>query len=274
MSKLYFFIAFAFTGLVSSAQTITIPDTNFKAKLLQASTTNYIATDFSNNSIKIDINDDGEIQLNEVLGVEDLNLDSCNISSFEGIQNFSNLTVLRCSDNLMSELNLCGTSVFYLFCDNAPNLTTINLKNNVISQTAWQEPPFPPFFVWNLPSLQYICADAAEMAEVYGYFSTTTTNTLTYSSDCDTTNCSSLLTTLNQVRNSVISIYPNPATTVLNIKLDAEIKSVSIYNTLGQIVQEHLSSNKTIDVSVLKTGSYFIKIISDKGTVSSKFIKE
>jgi hypothetical protein len=31
---------------------------------------------------------------------------------------------------------------------------------------------------------------------------------------------------------------------------------------------------KTIAVSALKTGTYFIKVISEKGTANGKFIKE
>lgn len=45
------------------AQIVNIPDTNFKAKLLAANTTNSIAADSFNNNIKIDINNNGEIEV-------------------------------------------------------------------------------------------------------------------------------------------------------------------------------------------------------------------
>ncbi len=72
------------------------------------------------------------------------------------------------------------------------------------------------------------------------------------------------------------NIYPNPAKDVINLatKSGATISSLSIYNTLGQLVQVITSPNKTIDVSELKSGNYFLKIISEKGTSSSKFVKE
>ena len=74
------------------------------------------------------------------------------------------------------------------------------------------------------------------------------------------------------------SIYPNPAADVLNIqsKKQAAISSVSIYNTLGQLVlvSTNLRQNKTIDVSALKTGNYFIKVDSNEGTSNAKFIKK
>lgn len=43
---------------------------------------------------------------------------------------------------------------------------------------------------------------------------------------------------------------------------------------LGQLVQVNTNPNETIDVSALKTGTYFIRFVSDKGTASAKFIKE
>jgi len=49
---------------------------------------------------------------------------------------------------------------------------------------------------------------------------------------------------------------------------------MSIYNTIGQQVLVVTNPNNSIDVSSLKTGSYFIKVVSDKGTSSGKFMKE
>jgi Leucine-rich repeat (LRR) protein len=74
------------------------------------------------------------------------------------------------------------------------------------------------------------------------------------------------------------TLYPNPAKEVLNISSNEsiEIKSISIYNTLGQLVLviPNAENVSKIDVSNLITGNYFIKINSDKGTSSAGFIKE
>ena len=75
---------------------------------------------------------------------------------------------------------------------------------------------------------------------------------------------------------NLFSLSPVPAKNVLTIttKQAIEINSISIYNTLGQLVQVITNPNETIDVSGLKTGSYFIKIVSEKGTAIGKFVKE
>ncbi len=75
-----------------------------------------------------------------------------------------------------------------------------------------------------------------------------------------------------------VSVYPIPATTVLNIsaKSTIEIQSIAIYDVLGQLVLVIPNAEKTtsVDISILRTGNYFIKIKSDKGSSSLKFIKD
>jgi len=74
------------------------------------------------------------------------------------------------------------------------------------------------------------------------------------------------------------SLYPNPVSNILNItsKETIEISSINIYNTLGQLVLviPNAQETKTVDVSSLTSGNYFIKINSDKGTSNTKFIKQ
>jgi uncharacterized repeat protein (TIGR01451 family) len=76
--------------------------------------------------------------------------------------------------------------------------------------------------------------------------------------------------------NSVFSLSPVPTKDRLTIstKQDVVMSSINIYNTLGQLVQVNTNPSDTIDVSSLKTGSYFIKIVSDKGSATGKFVKE
>jgi len=78
--------------------------------------------------------------------------------------------------------------------------------------------------------------------------------------------------------NDYFTLFPNPVKEVLNIKNNEIIgvKSVAIYNTLGQLVLVYTNAANlsALDVSQLKTGTYFIKLATDKGAASQKFIKE
>jgi Leucine-rich repeat (LRR) protein len=73
-------------------------------------------------------------------------------------------------------------------------------------------------------------------------------------------------------------VYPIPAKRILNIenKGSINVKKINIYDILGQIVLtiSNPESVSTIDVSNLKTGTYFIKVVTDIGTANRKFLKE
>lgn len=71
-------------------------------------------------------------------------------------------------------------------------------------------------------------------------------------------------------------VFPNPAKDILNIKAkqEIEISSVTIYTMLGQIIQTIMQPSNTINVSDLKTGNYFLKVTTEKGTSTTKFIKD
>jgi hypothetical protein len=72
-------------------------------------------------------------------------------------------------------------------------------------------------------------------------------------------------------------VYPIPADEVLNISAiqNVEIQSIAVYDILGQMVLAlpNIKDTSKIDVSNLSSGNYFIKIKSDKGSSSVKFIK-
>lgn len=74
------------------------------------------------------------------------------------------------------------------------------------------------------------------------------------------------------------TIYPNPAEYTLNISKNSEIevKSYSIYNSIGQLIMVQLGENETqsIDISNLKIGNYFVRIFTDKGISNLRFIKK
>lgn len=70
------------------------------------------------------------------------------------------------------------------------------------------------------------------------------------------------------------TIYPNPATEVLNIELqnDATLENVTIYNNLGQKIKT--VKQNTVDVSTLAKGLYFVEVTTNQGKASKKIIVE
>lgn len=75
-----------------------------------------------------------------------------------------------------------------------------------------------------------------------------------------------------------LTLYPVPVNDILNIHTakSIEIQSLEIYDILGQIViaVPNAQSVLSVDVSKLRTGNYFLKVKSDLGSSSMKFIKK
>jgi hypothetical protein len=123
MKKIYFLLlAFSLFTTVNS-QIVNIPDVNFKAELLAANTTNYIAKNLSGTFFKIDTNNDGQIQESEVLNVSYLNVQRNQISSLVGIEKFTKLNILYCDDNSLTTLDI--TTLV--------NLTTLGCRSNQLT---------------------------------------------------------------------------------------------------------------------------------------------
>lgn len=125
------------------AQVVTIPDSNFKFKLLQSSPSNSIAKNSSGNSIAIDSNGNGEIEMQEALQVFQLDVNNqgspmnAKFVSLSGIAAFSQLRVLNCNANLLSQLPVQSlTNLTHLACKNN-QLSTINLST--LTQLQWFE---------------------------------------------------------------------------------------------------------------------------------------
>ncbi len=357
-------MAFVFIGFTVNAQIVNIPDANFKAKLLAANPSNTIASNALNVSIKIDTNNDNEIQVSEALQVAWLNISSSGISNLTGLVSFTNLNLLNCSDNQITALDLTGlnslvnlvcaynqipeldfgainlqelqchynlltaldvsnmSNLYFLFCGNnqlsslnlsglinlieldagtnllttidlngLPVLEDINLDTNLLTSIDLSSLPNVAnidivgnnlteilcknghnenlFFISN-PDLNYICCDDSQIsglqsqAVLYGYTNCTVNSSCTLSNE-----------DLN-IETS-FSVSPNPTNQILNLETKAmmEVKSIAVYNLLGQIVITISNAENTsvIDVSDLKKGTYFMKVITNIGTANTKFIK-
>ncbi|WP_415375608.1 T9SS type A sorting domain-containing protein [Patiriisocius sp. Uisw_017] len=74
-------------------------------------------------------------------------------------------------------------------------------------------------------------------------------------------------------RFNTITIYPNPATDIVNIK-NAENSAIEVYNMLGQLVitKNNISADAQMNVSSLVTGTYFVKISNGNVTTTKKLL--
>ncbi|WOD43591.1 T9SS type A sorting domain-containing protein [Hwangdonia lutea] len=84
--------------------------------------------------------------------------------------------------------------------------------------------------------------------------------------------------TLNVSENKLVDsfkIYPNPTNDKIytSTKLGINIENIKIYSVAGKLLFEKNKESKEIDLKSFPKGMYFINIISDRGSVTKKIIK-
>lgn len=148
------------------------------------------------------------------------------------------LQVLNCADNDLSILNVAnGNNVNFSLFSAAlnPNLTCIQVDDDAWSTTNW----------------------------------TSIDATASFSLDCN------YPLALDEVDlNQEIFLYPNPSTAQISIEIENKIISTTIIDALGSTFNTDLTSNNTIDVSMLTKGVYILKVETDNGIYIKKFIKD
>lgn len=69
-----------------------------------------------------------------------------------------------------------------------------------------------------------------------------------------------------------IKLFPNPASTVVQISSKNEIYKIELFNIFGEQVQTAIKTNE-INIESLKAGIYVVKIESSRGELIKKIIK-
>ena len=87
-------------------------------------------------------------------------------------------------------------------------------------------------------------------------------------------------TGINNIENfkNTVKIFPNPTTNILNIETEQEVKTITIYNSLGATVFSLFNRVKervtSLDVSMFTTGIYFLEVKTGNDIIRKKFVKE
>ncbi len=113
----------------SASQKNYVPDDNFEQKLIELGYDDIL---------------DGYVPDDKIGKIEELNISNSNISDLTGIENFTNLRVLNCSNNSLTNLDISnnntltnidcsGNQLMSLNLSNNTSLTNINCSNNPIT---------------------------------------------------------------------------------------------------------------------------------------------
>lgn len=84
------------------------------------------------------------------------------------------------------------------------------------------------------------------------------------------------LTSVEENIGGMAKMYPNPTTGVVNFELTKGVEkaTLQILNVLGQVVlnTEITATNKTIDISSIASGNYFVRLSSENQTSTTKLV--
>jgi len=125
MKKILFIVCSLLVVTITQAQTINIPDVNFKNFLLNGGT-----KDADGNTIYIDVNKDGEIQVSETTPVKQIiSISNGEIINFEGINNFKELEKISITFSTINLIDVQGLTKLKTLILISGRLTSLNLKN-------------------------------------------------------------------------------------------------------------------------------------------------
>jgi hypothetical protein len=82
-----------------------------------------------------------------------------------------------------------------------------------------------------------------------------------------------VVTGIDPLNNGMVSVYPNPATEVVNVKSDYAISQIEVMNYVGQTVYNKTNvdtKSAKIDVATFQSGVYFVKVTTSQGVRTVK----
>lgn len=83
---------------------------------------------------------------------------------------------------------------------------------------------------------------------------------------------------VGKLAKGAVSLYPNPASGLLNIKTkNGTINSITVYDAMGRVVLQQAnnthSNEARVNVEQLSNGNYIIRLQTDKGAGTANFVK-
>ena len=213
-----------------------------------------------------------DISNNSALVLLDCNYNQ--LTSLDITQNTS-LYYLYCNHNQLTTLDVdVNTDLRYLYC-NLNQLTSLDVSSNVnltilgcgfnqltsLNIANGKNYILNDFFAENNPNLTCIQIDNTPKS------SWQKDVTASYSTNC-------ALSTNNFELSKQVTIYPNPAKDHFQIDLEnsLELKTITVYNNLGQQVVTTNSSK--VNTSTLSKGMYYVEIVTNTGKANKKIIVE
>lgn len=175
-------------------------------------------------------------------------------------------------------------------CPKPTNITISNINGGQVTAN-WSSPNPSPngyYYIIQSENLDYPAGQTGTFTSTNSVTESGLTEQYNYEiyvrSACDTNNSawegpiSFTTTTLglgSYNSNSFAKVYPNPVNDLLKIESIEMINEIILYSTEGKLIYKEVINkmNPEINLSKLQSNVYFLKVISDKGIMNLKLIK-
>ncbi|WP_452232199.1 T9SS type A sorting domain-containing protein [Lacinutrix sp. MEBiC02595] len=230
-----------------------------------------------------------------------LTCDNNNLNTIDVSSNAS-LSYFSCTNNSLSNLNLSNNADLKRLLCNNNNLTSLDLSNAADLFLLYaQNNQIQSLDISNNPDLRYVIAENNMLNDIdvrngnnhrINQFIVTSNQSLTcvfvdntsasYLNDwevdascnfvADEGECQTLSSP--EILDIDFRMYPNPATTQVNINLNVPVAKLALYTVSGQFLLEKQieQGNNTLDVSSLSSGLYIATIITEESKRTKKLV--
>lgn len=172
------------------------------------------------------------------------------------VSHLPDLVTLSCANNHITELDLSQNKILLSLLCNDNILTSLNLANG--------NSYIYSFDARNNPDLT--CIQVDDVAYYTNNWSRVKDSTAAFSTDCE-----DVMGMEDLTDTSGLFMYPNPASSQINIETKDQIETITIYNLTGALVKT--ITTQTFSVSDLADGTYILKINTNTGTVNRRLVK-
>lgn len=275
------------------------------AKSLHNSTTGYTAIPdpyFEQHLIDLGFDSgpiDHQVLTSNITSVTELHITLSNISDLRGLQDFAALSILRCTGNKITTLDVTkNTALTELACDSNP-LTTLDLSKNTALTTlncsfnqlttldASNNTALIYFYCYNNQlvnlnvkngnnkNMKYMNAGGNPNLSCVQADSTTPPNTnwhIGFTANYSITACTLSNATFDKTKNLIL-VYPNPIndTAKIVLPINTELKKVEVFSITGQKVET--TTQGEVSLKHLSKGEYLFIIETNAGYFTKKIIK-
>ncbi|MFZ0595724.1 MAG: T9SS type A sorting domain-containing protein, partial [Flavobacterium sp.] len=259
---------------------VLLPDTSFEQKLIDLG----IDTDGLN----------GRITTGNISAITSLDLSNSNIQDLTGIEYFTALTFLDCSDNQLKTLDVSKNLALETLNASSNQITTLDFSKNTKLKIVYiTNNPLISVNLQNGNNRNFVLPSSTDKktAALYTSFLGLTTLSCIKVDDpaYSNANWSKIKepTTIYSATCSALGIedaafnkavlYPNPTKGEVNIN-NIALEKATVYNSSGQLVKtftlNSANTNNTINLSGLPKGVYYVYLINQNAASAKKVIVE